>query len=237
MGQQSGTLDGMSVAADFDEEERPPAFWEWMGRQHLNADPMRAAAAIHVKSRWDLGPWYRNNEALRALEGENSEHAQGLRLLTQDYAEQFDKSARDQMAERLGAISPLVQVFREQCSKCTADALPGAGVCSKHGGSWITEEERANVSAAIQERLVGLSVRAVSVLDDLMTNAKSEKVRYDAAVAILDRSGLGAVQKVEVSVTETAESAASEIRGRLISLQERAKDATVPGEVVNGESA
>lgn len=232
----------VAATVEPDDGDKAPPFWEWMSRQHLNADAVRAEAARYIASRWDYGPWYRNNQVLRALESENSPYANGLRLLMQDYSEQFDVSARDQMRERLGVVSPLVPVGREECNhpfpngkRCTRDAIPGAGVCSVHGGSWITEAEREAMASAIQQRLIDLSTRAVTVLADLMDNAKSEKVRFDAAVAVLDRSGIGAVTKVEVSVTQEAEAVTDAVRARLEQIRARAgeKEKFIDAEVIS----
>lgn len=225
--------------------ERPPAFWEWLAGQHLNSDPERAEAARHVQERWQIGPWYNHRKALAALQSENSEHLHGLRLLTQDYVDFFGISEKDQITDYdvgMGVLTPLVPVGREQCEhtfrsgkRCRRDAVPGTSLCGWHGGSWINESERAEMVQKVSERLVDLSERAVAQLAALMDNAKSEKVRYDAAVAILDRVGVGPIQKVELSVTPEAERVAQEVRARIYELKAKAKADTVPGEVVSDE--
>lgn len=218
-----------------------PPFWEWLAQQHNNTDPVRAAAARYIAERWQFGIWYNHRRVLSTLQAEDSEHLHGTRLLTQDFVELFDVSASDQLREHhLGVVSPLVPVGREQCEhqyrsgkRCSRDAVPGAGQCSNHGGSWINETERAEMVEKVSARLVDLAERAVATLADLMDNAKSEKVRGDAAIAILDRVGVGPIQKLELSVTPEAEKVASEVRARIYELKAKIDGETVVGEVVD----
>lgn len=208
----------------------------WLAQQHANSDPTRAEAARYVGERWGFTNGYHHIHVLRALAAEEDPHLHGLRLLTEDYAELFGLEP-DEQFENVGVISPLVPVARERCGhmlksgkQCGRDAVPGAGLCGYHGGSWINETERAEMVSKVSERLVDLSLRSVAVLADLMDNARSEKVRHDAAVAIIDRIGLSPVQKVELGITSGAEEAADEVRGRLLRIAAR-NGLTVPGEV------
>lgn len=214
-----------------------PLLVEWMAQQHNNSDPVRAAAARYIGDRWPFSNGYNHARVLKLLGSENSEYLHGARLLTEDYAETFGLEA-DEQFEHVGVIGPLVPVAREQCTHhyksgklCDRDAVPGSGACGYHGGSWMNESERAEMVQRVSERLVDISDRAVGVLADLMDNARSEKVRHDAAVAILDRVGVGPVSKVELEITPAAEEAAAEIRGRLLKLAARNGD-IVPGEIV-----
>lgn len=215
----------------------PPPLWEWLAQQHNNTDPIRAEAARYLGERWQFGVWYNHRKVLSSLQAEESEHLHGVRLLTQDFAELFDLSPDEQLTDQqMGTVAPLVPVGREQCShefkggrKCRRDAVPGAGVCGKHGGSWVTETERAEMAAKISEKLVDLGDRAVATMAYLMDNAKSEKVRGDMAVELLNKIGAGPVTKMELSVTPAAEDAAREVKGRLIAL--RPDLAVVPGQV------
>lgn len=222
------------------EADEVPPIWEWLAQQHNNTDPVRAEAARYIVGRWQLGPWYNHRKVLSTLQSEDSDHLHGTRLLTQDFVEFFGIEPRDQVREHnLGVVSPLIPVGREQCThryrsqkQCTRDAIPGTNLCGNHGGSWITDDERAEVVQKVSAKLVDISERAVVVLADLLDNAKSEKVRYDAAVAILDRVGVGPIQKLELSVTPEAERVASEVRSRILELKRRNED-TVEGEVVS----
>lgn len=217
-----------------------PPFWEWLAQQHNNSDPVRAEAARYIAERWQFGPWYNHRKVLSTLQAEGSDHLHGARLLTQDFVDLFDVEPAAQLREHnLGVVSPLVPVGREQCThhyrsgkQCSKDAIPGTSLCGNHGGSWITDEERAEVVQKVSARLVDISERAVVVLADLLDNAKSEKVRYDAAVAILDRVGVGPIQKLELSVTPEAERVASEVRARILELKRKNEEGVVPGEVV-----
>ena len=229
--------------------EEQPELWEWLAQQHNNSDPVRADAARYVSERWQYGPWYNHRKVLGVLATEESPHLHGMRLLTDDYVDLFGLTATSQLRgpQRTGVVSPLVPVGREQCSHihrsgktCRRDAIPGTSLCGWHGGSWISESERAEVVSRISERLVDISDRAVSTLADLMDNAKSEKVRHDSAVAILDRIGLSPVQKVELDVTRSAEDAAAAVRARIEEIRARELAASTPTDglvedVVDGE--
>lgn len=215
-----------------------PPIWEWLAQQHNNADPVRAEAVRLVGERWQFGPWYNHRKVMSTLQAEESEHLHGMRLLQQDFVEFFDIEPEGQIREHgLGVVSPLVPVGREQCThtyrsgrRCRRDAVPGAGMCGDHGGSWISETERAELVGKISQRLVDIGDRAIATMADLMDNAKSEKVRGDMAIAILDRIGVGPINKVELSVTPEAERVASEVRSRILQLKK--DNQTIVGEVV-----
>lgn len=226
-----------------------PPFWEWLAQQHNNTDAVRAEAARYIAERWQLGPWYNHRKVLSSLKAEESEHLHGARLLTQDFADLFDLAPEEQVRDHgLGVVSPLVPVGREQCThefksgrRCRRDAVPGAGVCGQHGGSWMNESERAEMVQQINAKMVDLAERAVATMADLMDNAKSEKVRGDMAVALLDRIGVGPINKVELSVTPAAEEVTQTVKARLIALRggvapvdaEADDDGVVDGEVVS----
>lgn len=222
-------------------DEVPP-IWEWLAQQHNNADPLRAEAVRHVGERWQFGPWYNHRKVMSTLQAEESEHLHGMRLLQQDFVEFFDIEPEGQIREHgLGVVSPLIPVGREQCThtyrsgrRCRRDAVPGAGMCGDHGGSWISETERAEMVEKISQRLVDIGDRAIATMADLMDNAKSEKVRGDMAIAILDRIGVGPINKVELSVTPEAERVAHEVRARILELKK--SNETIIGEVVEGET-
>lgn len=223
-----------------DSDEEVPPIWEWLAGQHNNTDPVRAEAARHVAERWQFGPWYNHRKVLSTLQAEDSEFLHGLRLLTQDFVDFFDIDPVDQVRQHgLGTISPLVPVGREQCGhsfrsgkRCGRDAVPGAGLCGNHGGSWISESERAEIVEKVSAKMVDIAERAVATMADLMDNARSEKVRGDMAVAILDRVGVGPIQKLELSVTPAAEDIARELRARIYQLKASQGDEVVSGEVV-----
>ncbi len=224
-----------------------PSVVFWLAQQHLNSDTERATAARYVGERWPYTNGYNHAKVLKTLAAEEDPHLNGMRLLTEDYADLFGL-APDEQFEHVGVISPLVPVGRERCGhtlksdkQCPRDAIPGAGLCGYHGGSWINESERAEMVGKVSEKLVDLSGRAIEVLAHLMDNARSEKVRQDSAMAILDRIGVGPVNKLELSVTPAAEEAAEQIRARVIELaasdgvrvdRNRPGSEIVPGEVV-----
>lgn len=212
-----------------DRQDDVPPVWEWMAQQHNNTDPERAEAARYVSERWQYGPWYSHRKVLSTLTAEKNEHLHGFQLLTQDFVELFDIGVKDQLGEhRLGVVSPLVPVGREQCThtyrsgkQCKRDSVPGAGLCGDHGGSWISEAERALIVERVSARLVDISERAVATMADLMDNARSEKVRGDMAIAILDRIGVGPITKMELDITNNAEDAATRVRDRMEQIRER----------------
>jgi hypothetical protein len=229
-------------------QKTAPPFHMWMAEQHLNTDPTRRDAAIHIRDRFGFYENYRHGFILRKLVAEDSPHVRGAQQLADDYARLFNLEPDKQM-QTFGGISPLVPVVLEQCNHltranraCQRDAVPGTGRCGYHGGQWVTENERAAVVKEISGRLVDISDRAVRVIADLMDNAKSEKVRLDAAIAVLDRVGVGPTQTLELDLTTSAESTAAEVIARLERLRPDAdeavlKDITATAEVHTIESS
>lgn len=226
-----------------DHEDRVE-LWEWLAQQHMNVDPERAEAARYVAERWQFGSWYKHSKVLAILQAEKSPYLHGMRLLTDDFVEAFGVPEEEQLRKhRLGVISPLVPVNREQCDhrygsgkQCTRDAIPGTGRCGDHGGSWISDSERAEMVQKISGRLVDLSDRAVAVMADLMDNARSEKVRGDMAIAILDRIGVGPMTRVELDVTPASERVAAELKSRIYEMQARAAQDAAAAQAQHVES-
>jgi hypothetical protein len=54
----------------------------------------------------------------------------------------------------------------------------------------------------VADHLLGLSERAVGVIEDLLDHGRSEKVRLDAAVAVLDRVGVGPTSTLRLGAAD-----------------------------------
>jgi hypothetical protein len=202
---------------------RIPIFGEWLLLQQTNTDPLRSEAARHIVGRWSVFPWYSHDRVLRMLGRENSEYLLGAQLLASDFAELFNvdpKSARDSGAAILpfAPQSDLCREIKPNGRLCGREAVPGAGVCGRHGGQWLTEKERTQITSQVKDRVLEATDAAVRVLLELMDNGVSEKVRLDAALAVLDRAGAGATTKIEMEVTNAGIQATEEIRARLAAL-------------------
>lgn len=206
-----------------------PPFWSWMGSQHLNVDPVRAEAAKHIRDRWAYNSWYDHAKVLRALQREDSEYLIGARLLADDYVEQFPMLDSETRIAAVGSSGTLYPFQPENCNHentkgltCGREAIPGTGRCARHGGQWITDKDRIELSKYLQIRMEESAARAIRVIEDLMDNARSEKVRLDAAVAVLDRSGMGTTSTLRIESDVT--SPVVEIRERLEKLGNRVRD-------------
>jgi hypothetical protein len=232
VGKGAGTLAAMAtkrtttaVVAAGSARGKPPTFPEWMATQITNTEAARAEAAAHISGRWALTSWYSHDKVLRALEKEGSEHLHGARLLGADYAEQFKLSAV--AAHQNGATILPFAPPGERCAEpkangslCMREAVPGAGRCGRHGGTWLTEDERRATAEAVTDQILEASAAALRVLTELLDNGVSEKVRLDAALAILDRSKPPSTTKIELEITQQGAQAAAEIEARLVALAE-----------------
>lgn len=185
-----------------------PPFWKWIGQQVFNLDPIRRDAAIEIQTRWGFHEQYNHARVIRILARENSEHLTGAKQLADDYAEQFGLQGAA-LAAVSGVPGRWFPVAVEMCTHagargagCSREAIPGTGLCARHGGQWMTDADREALSHEIYDRMSGLTVRAVRVIEDILDHGRSEKVRLDAAVAVLDRTGMGPSQTVRVEVGE-----------------------------------
>lgn len=172
---------------------RPPRavpFWRWMATQHHHTNPAVRAAVAHIRDRWGFTERYSHATVLSTLSKEDSVHLVAARQLADEYALIFgvNEDTRRMVSGVGGQWFPFGP---EICSLCTREAIPGTGHCARHGGQWVTEEDRAAASRVIAERMEMLSARAVRVIEDLLDHGRSERVRLDAAVVVLDRSGFG----------------------------------------------
>lgn len=173
-----------------------PSMGEWMAQQVFNIDPVRRAAAAEIQTRWGFGRDYSHARAIRILTRENSESLVGAKLLADDFVTQFGLTG-DKITAISGVAGHWFPTAVEYCSHmqgsraCTREAIPGTGLCARHGGQWMTEQDREHLSREIFERLNGLTSMALRVIEDLLDHGRSEKVRLDAAIAVLDRTGMG----------------------------------------------
>ena len=203
-------------------------FWKWMASQHHHTDPAMRAAAEHIRDRWGFHEYYSHARVIRALTSEDSAHAVAARRFADEYAEVFGITDDDRHAIS-GVRAAWFPFGPEMCGRdeCGREAIPGTGTCARHGGQWITEEDRAAASRVVYERMEMLSSRAVRVVEDLLDHGRSEKVRLEAALAVLDRVGFGASSTVRIE-TDDGPDPAELIRARL----ERLSASIVDGEVV-----
>ena len=84
--------------------------------------------------------------------------------------------------------------------------MKGQAICATHGGRAPQSRAKAEKALALAEaRLRGLAGPAVSTLEDLVTNARSEAVRLGAARDLADRALGKAVERVNVATTITVQ--------------------------------
>lgn len=206
---------------DKEGKEKAPPLWRWFSSQTAHSIPERAAAAKHVRDRWNLA-YQRFSLIDRALAKEDSEFLVGFRELLDEYRLVFGIDDNDDdFARQTGVGGPMLPVSIERCEKCSREAIPGTGQCARHGGQWITEKDMADISRRNTEKILALTTNALRTMEDLMDNAKSEQVRSQTAMAILDRAGFGARINVNHSGSigiESIDEASAQIEERLASL-------------------
>ena len=187
------------------------------------------------------------------LAAEDSPHAVGAKLLADDYANQFGLTEVDRIGVG-GIASPWFPAAPATCrhsepKACQRPAIPGTDLCQRHGGAAVlSPADRAMVSRAVADRLVELSERAVRVVEDMMDQGRSEKVRLDAAIAVLDRTGVGPTTtlRLEAGEDDGSPSPAQVIAERLERLGDSARAQLesaargipvedLPGEIVEAE--
>jgi hypothetical protein len=95
--------------------------------------------------------------------------------------------------------------------QCKQWAIHGGEVCITHGGS------APQVKAAAALRLSGLVDPSIAVLAKTLKNDKRPELALNAAKDVLDRSGLGAVHKLE-DVTPADRLTSDERRARILQL-------------------
>lgn len=87
---------------------------------------------------------------------------------------------------------------------CGRWAVPGLGVCKKHGGGSPQSQEASarRVEKAIERARLQLAKRLPEAVDktvDLMRGAEDEAVQLRAAQTIMDRVGLAKVTRTEIT--------------------------------------
>lgn len=195
-----------------DDAARSIRIGRWLGAQINNLDPVRRDSARHVMERWDVNsPWFSLGRTIRTLRREESVHLTGLLALADDFAQSFPD---DTLAD-VGSLGPFTPIEVRRCTECRREAVPGADRCGRHGGQFLSAQDAERISQHTAARVLDATDQAVRVLTDLLDHAKSEKVRFDAAVAILDRAGISAVQKIEVDISSAGQDAATLIAKRL----------------------
>lgn len=80
----------------------------------------------------------------------------------------------------------------DKSRRCRRKAVTGARVCYVHGGA------APQVKRGARERLSELAVPAVKGLKQIIKNKKDPTNRVKASIAVLDRTGFGAKQTIEV---------------------------------------
>lgn len=232
----------------------PPPFYLWLSKQvHHNQERQRAAFE-HIRGRWPITEYYNHARVLRILEREGNEHLTGAQLLADEYCEMWGVDEKSQVETIRSAAQQLVPADVDQCDyvdqtgrQCRRDAIPGSDLCSGHGGRWLTAEDIDYVSRTVRDSVVQASLTAMSTITDLMDNARSEKVRLDAAQAVMRYTGADPTARPagESLVVLTGESTgrshtdvSGEIARRLELVAERAQLTAaemLESEVVEGE--
>lgn len=108
--------------------------------------------------------------------------------------------------------------------RCRRSAIPGGTVCRYHGGAAPQVKEAARL------RLLAAADPAARKLIQLMRQKDNDQVALRAAMDILDRAGLQAVQKVEHGGSVEVTSPRDELAKRLAVMAERrlTKDTAEP---------
>lgn len=189
----------------------------WLSTQRDNLEEERREAARHITSRWNVtDPWFSLAKTLRNLERENSPYLRGAQALADDYVQTFGEEALPEM----GSLGPFVPYEVVSCGKCRREAVPGSEFCGRHGGQFLTASDAKAISQHTTARIIGATDKAVRVLEEIMDEGKSEMVRLQAAMALLDRAGIGPSSKLEIDLGSASEDAARVLRERLSIMKE-----------------
>lgn len=230
----------MSAERKQEDADRSVRIGRWLGAQYNNVEQSRREAARHVMGRWDVtSPWFSMARIMRTLEREESPFLPGFRALCDDFASQFEEDA----VKDIGSTGPFTPYEVTRCIDCKREAVPGSDRCGRHGGQFLSAQDASKISRHTAARIIDATDRAVGVLVDLLDHGKSEKVRFDAAVAILDRAGHGPTSKIELDVNSGQVDAAALVAERLQGIEAsiaKANEITAsradPGVVVDVEA-
>lgn len=113
---------------------------------------------------------------------------------------------------------------------CTAEAVPGAGRCGRHGGAITDPEVRRSLLLVAFAKVIDGSRVAVDALLDVAEHGRSEMARVQAAKELLDRAGVQQDQHVHIHKQEEdvdGEELVDEIRRRLTTAKDRLRITTV----------
>lgn len=202
---------------------------QWMHAQTTNLDVVRREAAEHIRSRWDItSPWFNLTRILRTLQREESPHLVGARMLAADYEAQFPETAA-----KIGLVG-MIPIEVVYCAKCRREAVPGSEFCGRHGGQFLSPEAAQAISEHTSAKILAATDSAVRTLLELMDEGKSEKVRLEAAIAVLDRAGIGPTSHLTVDLG-AGDAAAAEVRARLERMAPNASR-IIDGEVVDEQT-
>lgn len=199
----------------------------------------------------------------------NSDYLSGLNLLLAEDANQLAPTwvlnttrtyIRQQDEKRaLGADADLHQSrlvsVPTRCTTVKADgtrcwgwatgASESLGMCKVHANR-VNKKTQSGLSVmqAARNRLISATAGAVDILEDLANNAESETVRLGAVNSMLDRAGIRGGIEVEQKVDVTISESADIVKNRLAKLrqgqEEKAKllkqiSEGVPAETVDAE--
>lgn len=204
--------------------DKVPPFERWLLAQRHNPDPELAAAATYIAGEFALGPWYRHDRVVRQLQAESSPYHRGALRLYDRWMEKYP-NARPEDAVTTGALPDRtlpVEVDVDEVmplcdtKDCTRPSFP-SGKCWFHGGAdaYLSDEERNRIAAHVADRITHGNERAMSVLLEILNNGKSEKVRADIAIKMLEFGGHAAVQTLRIVNDEDANSPARIVMERL----------------------
>jgi hypothetical protein len=189
----------------------------WLSAQRDNLEGERRDAARHITSRWNVtDPWFSFSRTLRTLQREDSPYLRGAQALADDYCTQFGEDVLPEM----GSLGPFLPYETVSCEKCRREAVPGSTLCGRHGGQFLSASDAKAISAHTAGRIMGATDQAVRVLQELMDEGKSEMVRLQASMALLDRAGIGPHSTISIDSGTAAEDAAAEIRDMLTRIRE-----------------
>lgn len=111
------------------------------------------------------------------------------------------------------SVAPTTNGLSRQCvahkktgERCKKTPIKGGKVCNKHGGA------APQVRKAARDRLLALREPAITTLGKVMRKGDTEPgVKVRAAVAVLDRTGMGPSSHVEVDILKPWQLALQEL--------------------------
>lgn len=115
-------------------------------------------------------------------------------------------------------------------ARCSVPSVPGAARCIAHGGAITDPQVRASMLLIAYANMVTGSDTAVHTLINVMEHSTNDLARVQAAKEMLDRAGLTAEQRIQITSDE-ASTSRSDVLERVRAILDSTKERLVPPQI------